>query len=102
MDIGNLSKLKILKLEQLHGRLLFKVSFFPYFFCFFLYYLKYLGRYIIKIIFFKVREEYIKLLVEINITINLKVKLLKILIEKINLKRKLLKFAYDLRVNGLY
>ena len=33
---------------------------------------------------------------------NLKVKLLKFLIEKINLKRKLLKFAYDLRVNELY
>ena len=42
------------------------------------------------------------MLIEINIAINLKVKLLKLLIGKINLKRKLLKFVYDLRVNELY
>ena len=42
------------------------------------------------------------MLIEINIAMNLKVKLLNFLIGKINLKRKLLKFVYNLRVNELY
>ena len=42
------------------------------------------------------------MLIEINIAMNLKVKLLKFLIGKINFKRKLLKFVYDLRANELY
>ena len=42
------------------------------------------------------------MLLEINIVMNLKVKLLKILIRKINLKKKWLKFVYDLRVKELY